>query len=145
MGSLYVAESPRSLPPNPCESPYGYKPDVCHLRVFGSTSFAHIPKDERRKLDAKSIKCVFIGYCSDKKVYKLFDPNSHKLFASRDVMFHENAETVDTTNAADVWHNDSDEHVKIDAMVKHEQEHVQVHERNESNMDTSSNHDTSSG
>jgi transposase InsO family protein len=107
---------------NPCEILYGYKPDVSHLRVFGSTAFAHIPKDERRKLDAKSIKCVFIGYCTDQKAYKLFDPSSHKLFASRDVMFHENANRVNTMNNANAWHNDGDKHVKIDAMVKQEQE-----------------------
>jgi hypothetical protein len=49
----------------PFEIIHGYKPNVSHLRVFGSTTFAHSPKDERRKLDAKSIKCVFIGYCTD--------------------------------------------------------------------------------
>ena len=37
----------------PFEILSGYKPDVSHLRVFGSTAFAHIPKDERIKLDAK--------------------------------------------------------------------------------------------
>jgi transposase InsO family protein len=104
----------------PFEVFHGYKPDVSHLRVFGCKAFAHIPKDERRKLDAKSIKCIFIGYCSDKKTYKLFDPSSHKLFASRDVVFHENADKGDKMNDIDVWHssNDIDDHVKIDAMVK---------------------------
>jgi hypothetical protein len=47
----------------------------------------------------------------------LFDPSSHNFFASRDVVFHEN-DRVDTMNDANAWHNDSDEHVKIDAMVK---------------------------
>jgi hypothetical protein len=70
--------------------------------VFGCKAFAHIPKDERRKLDAKSIKCIFIGYCSDKKAYKLFDPDSHKLFATRDVVFHENANRSVTMNDVDV-------------------------------------------
>ena len=39
-------------------------------------------------------------------------------------MFHENKDKVDTMNDADAWHNDSDKHVKIDAMVKHEHEQV---------------------
>ena len=60
-------------------------------------------------------------------------------------MFHENADRVDTMNDANAWHNDSDEHVKINAMVKHEHEQVHVWEWNERNMDTSSNQDTSSG
>ena len=66
---------------------YGYKPEVGHLRVFGSKAFSHIPKDERRKLDEKSVKCTFLGYCDDHKAYKLFDLSTHKLIASRDVIF----------------------------------------------------------
>jgi len=38
------------------EAFYGYKPKVIHLRVFGCKAFAHIPKYERIKLDAMSIK-----------------------------------------------------------------------------------------
>lgn len=110
----------------PFEILHGYKPDVIHLRVFGCTAFAHIPKANRRKLDANSIKCVFIGYCTDQKAYKLFDPNSHKLFASRDVVFHEHDDKSDTKN--DAWHISNDDHVKLDTLVKQEQEqeHVQV-------------------
>eukprot|EP00253_Pinus_taeda_P020335 PITA_20335 len=52
----------------PFEVLYGYKPDVSHFKVFGCTAFAHIPKANKRKLDAKSIKCVFIGYCTDQIV-----------------------------------------------------------------------------
>jgi hypothetical protein len=130
---------------NPFEVFHGYKHDVNHLRVFGSSAFAHIPKEEIIKIDAKSIKCVFIRYCTDKKTYKLFDPNSYKLFASRYVVFHENADRGDTMNDVDAWnnYNDNDKHVKIDAMVK--KDHVQVQEWNESSMNTSSSHDTSSG
>ena len=72
----------------PFELLYGYKPEVGHLRVFGSKVFSHIPKDEKRKLDAKSIKCTFLGYYDDHKAYKLLDLNSHKLIESRDVIFH---------------------------------------------------------
>lgn len=30
------------------------KPDVKHLRSFGCTAYAHIPKDERKKFDSNS-------------------------------------------------------------------------------------------
>ena len=76
----------------PFESLYGYKPKIGHLRVFGSKAFSHVPKDDRRKLDAKSIKCMFIGYCDDHKAYKMFDPSMHKVFPSRDVIFHEDGD-----------------------------------------------------
>ena len=99
-----------------------YKLEVSHLRVFGCKAFSHVPKDEGKKLDAKSIKCIFIGYCTDQKAYKLFDPNSHKLLASSDLVFHENADKGDTMNDTGVWHtsNDNDTRVKIDAYVEQE-------------------------
>jgi len=57
--------------------------------VFGSKAFAHIPKEDRRKVDSKAIRCTFIGYCSQYKAYRLFNPSTHKIFVSRDVIFHE--------------------------------------------------------
>ena len=38
------------------------KPAVGHLRVFGSDAYAHVPKEERRKLDSKAKKCILVGY-----------------------------------------------------------------------------------
>ena len=40
----------------------GDKPDASHHRSFGCTAYAHIPKDERKKLDSKARKCIFLGY-----------------------------------------------------------------------------------
>jgi hypothetical protein len=73
------------------------------LIIFGSKAFAHIQKEDRRKLDAKAIKCIFIGYCTKYKSYKMFDPNIHKVFASRDVLFHENVDEVRKEYDYDVW------------------------------------------
>jgi len=126
----------------PFEVLHDYKPDVSHFKVFGCTAFAHIPKANRRKLDAKSIKCVFIGYCTDQKAYKLFDPSSHKLFASRDVVFHEQADKSNTKN--DAWHISNDAHIKIDTLIKQEQEQVQDLD-DSSSMSTSSSSESSQG
>jgi hypothetical protein len=35
------------------------------------------------------VKCIFVGYGTEFKAYKLFNPESRKTFASRDVVFHE--------------------------------------------------------
>jgi len=53
-----------------------YKKDVSysHLRVFGCKAFVHEPKDEKSKLDAKTIKCIFIGYGHDEFGYRFYDP-----------------------------------------------------------------------
>ena len=92
---------------------------MSHLRVFGCKTSTHIPKDERRKLDAKSIKCIFIGYCDDQKAYKLFDIGTHRFLASRDLVFHENTNEGDKKNDTGVWH-DTNDYVKLDTSVEQE-------------------------
>jgi hypothetical protein len=71
---------------------YDSKREVNNLRIFGCKAFAHIPKENMKKLDAKAIKCIFIGYCLEFKAYKMFDPSTHKVFTIRNVIFHEQKE-----------------------------------------------------
>lgn len=73
----------------PFEKLYGYKPKVGHLRVFGCSAYSHIPKDERQKLDDKALKCIFLGYSTNRKGYRLYNPNSRRIVHSRDVKFNE--------------------------------------------------------
>lgn len=49
----------------------------------------HIPKDERHKLNLKARKCVLLGYGTETKGYRLYDPNRAQVFNSRDVVFDE--------------------------------------------------------
>ena len=53
----------------PHEAWTGEKLKVDHLRIFGCQAFVHIPNDERKKLDSKSKKCVFVGYETTTKGY----------------------------------------------------------------------------
>ena len=39
---------------SPHELYFGKKPNLAHLRVFDSVAYVHVPKEKRRKLDAKS-------------------------------------------------------------------------------------------
>jgi len=67
----------------PYEARMKEKPDVSHLRIFGSDAFAHsILKDERKKLDLKAKKCIFIGYGSETKGYRLYDQITTKVVFS---------------------------------------------------------------
>jgi hypothetical protein len=68
---------------------YNRKPRVDHLRIFGSICYLHIPKENRSKLDSKSLQCFFVGYDTNSKVYRVFDPVSKKIHLSRDVIFDE--------------------------------------------------------
>jgi hypothetical protein len=71
----------------PYEAWYGFKPNVNHLRVFGSTFYALVPKEKRTKLENQSMKCTFIGYFDEKKGYRLLSDG--KFIVSRDVFFYE--------------------------------------------------------
>ena len=73
----------------PYETWYGRKPDISHLRIFGSKMYIHIPDESRQKLDAKSFQCIFMGYCDTSKAYRGWDPVTQKIKISRDVLFDE--------------------------------------------------------
>ncbi|KAF2349145.1 Zinc finger CCHC-type [Trinorchestia longiramus] len=73
----------------PYQALNGQKPNVQHFRTFGCMAYAHVPKDEREKLDSKSKTCVLLGYGSGTKGYKLYDFNAKKILLSRDVVFNE--------------------------------------------------------
>ena len=49
---------------------FGRKPNLQHLRVFGSIAYVHVPKEKRRKLDAKSEKCILVYYWDKQNGYK---------------------------------------------------------------------------
>jgi hypothetical protein len=68
---------------------FGMKPDLRHLRVFGSVAYVHIPKEKRKKLDAKAEKCILVGYSDEQKGYKCYNPQTKQACVSRDVVFDE--------------------------------------------------------
>jgi hypothetical protein len=41
---------------------YAKNPSVSYLKLFGCDEFLHVPKEKRRKLDKKEVKCIFIGH-----------------------------------------------------------------------------------
>lgn len=47
------------------------------------------PKQQQKKLEAKSFECIFIGYSEQSKAYRLFNPTTRKVLVSRDVTFIE--------------------------------------------------------
>ncbi|KAG6469325.1 hypothetical protein ZIOFF_074038 [Zingiber officinale] len=94
-GMMCAANVINRLPQSPTnkKSPYelmfGKKPNVKHMRVFGSICYVHVPESKRSKLDAKTRKYIFVGYDERKKGWKCLDPTSHRFVVSRDVVFDE--------------------------------------------------------
>lgn len=70
----------------PFELWYGQKADIQHFRTFGTQVFVHIPKQQRRKLDAKSKQCIFVGYDDNVKGYRVLNANN-RVEVARDVRF----------------------------------------------------------
>ena len=48
-----------------------------------------MPQDDRKKLDAKSKRCIFLGYGTDVKGYRLYDIQRSRVTFSRDVILDE--------------------------------------------------------
>ena len=73
----------------PYECWFYKKPDVSNLRVFGCKAFVHIPSPKRKKLDKKSMSCIFVGYPDNSKGYKLYNPETKQMLRSHDAIFLE--------------------------------------------------------
>ena len=82
----------------PFEALTGTKPSCAHLRVFHCQAYVHVPKEQRSKLDCKSIQHVFLGYSSVSKAYQLWDPAGGKLIIFGDMIFDE--PSTSSSNAA---------------------------------------------
>ena len=49
----------------------GIKPDLSHLRIFGSECWVHVPKALRKKLNDHARKGVFVGYGATRTTYRV--------------------------------------------------------------------------
>ncbi|UYV63360.1 hypothetical protein LAZ67_2003844, partial [Cordylochernes scorpioides] len=75
----------------PYELFFGTKPNVANYKIFGCNAYMHIPKENRKKWDNKSIKLMFLGYENTSKNFRLWDWKTRKIRISKDVTFDEKA------------------------------------------------------
>lgn len=73
----------------PAEIWFKQKPDLSHLRIFGSECFNHIPTNNRSKFEAKATKCLMLGYAASMGTYRLWDTEKKKFIVGRHVTFNE--------------------------------------------------------
>lgn len=58
-------------------------------RVFGCVVFVHLHKHQRTKLDPCAVRCVFLGYATNTKGYRCYDPTTKRYYTTMDATFLE--------------------------------------------------------
>jgi hypothetical protein len=92
----------------PMEVWSGTPSDYSQLKVFGCTAYAHV---DNGKLESRAAKCVFVGYGSGVKGFKLWNPVTKKSLLSRSVVFNESE--MYYANRATNAHDDVPEPQKV--------------------------------
>ena len=67
----------------------GKKPDLSYFRVFGSTSYVHVQKDQRKGLQSHTRKAIFIGYPAEYKGWIFWDLENQRELISNTAEFDE--------------------------------------------------------
>ena len=73
----------------PEETFLGIRPDVSHIRLWGSACYCHVPSEKRTKLDPTTVKGLLVGYGEASKAYRIYVPARMKFIVCRDVQFEE--------------------------------------------------------
>jgi hypothetical protein len=61
------------------------------MRVFGCPAYIHVDKSQRRKLDDRAWKGVFVGYASESPAWLVYNLATRRVVSTRNVMFDEDA------------------------------------------------------
>lgn len=81
----------KALPPKktPFEVWFGTKPDLSHLRPFGSkVTSRKLNSDKLQKFTARGQSGRFVGYARDSRGYLVWFPDSRTVLVRRDLIFH---------------------------------------------------------
>ena len=60
----------------PDEAFTGMKPDISHLKIFGSPVYIHVTKDARKKLELTTEVEIFLGYTETPHNYCVYLPDN---------------------------------------------------------------------
>lgn len=73
----------------PYETWSGNKPNMVHIKVFGSLAYMKVPSVRTQKLDDRSKVTIYLGWEDGTKAHRLYDPLEKRVLVSRDVVFAE--------------------------------------------------------
>ena len=91
--SCRQAESGREEPVDrmmtPYEALYMPKPEISHLRVFGSVCHIHVHDAKRITLEERAAIGIFLGYNNVVKAYRIYNLKTKRIQISRNVRIDE--------------------------------------------------------
>ena len=67
----------------------GKKPDISHLKIFGSPVYIHVTKDARKKLEPTAEIGIFVGYTETPHNYRVYLPDNRLTVMRWDIKFNE--------------------------------------------------------
>ena len=85
----------------PYEAWHKVKPDLSHIRLFGSLVMVHIPKERRLKWDRKAETHILVGFSETVKGYRVYDLKRNIITVKRDVIVMEGKTKESESDNAD--------------------------------------------
>lgn len=80
---------------------------IHHMRVLFCLCYVLVPKEKRRRLDDKSVACVFVGYSARSKAYVAMEVGTTVLHESPNMIFDEAVKPFDR-HSSSTTHDDTD-------------------------------------
>ncbi|KAM1772047.1 hypothetical protein ACFX11_046791 [Malus domestica] len=77
----------KSVSQTPYEIWHERKPSLKHIKIWGCE--AYVKKLEATKLEARSVRCYFVGYPKETMGYEFYHPDDQKVFVARTAKFLE--------------------------------------------------------
>uniref|UniRef100_A0ACD5WKD8 Uncharacterized protein n=1 Tax=Avena sativa TaxID=4498 RepID=A0ACD5WKD8_AVESA len=135
--ACYLINRSPSIPlekKTPIEVWSGSPADYSQLRVFGCTAYAHV---DNGKLEPRAVKCIFLGYGSGVKAYKLWNPETKRILLSRNVVFNESVMYHDSlpSDPSHVAIGEEGVRVQVEHLQKTVDNNAVVDDTHEENID----------
>ncbi|XP_075475760.1 uncharacterized protein LOC142511387 [Primulina tabacum] len=80
----------------------GKKPNLKYFHVFGCVCYTLNDRDQLAKFDSKSDKCLFLGYATNSRAYRMFNLRTRTIMESINVVFDDCADLKRKTAEDDV-------------------------------------------
>ncbi|XP_073056906.1 uncharacterized protein [Primulina eburnea] len=80
----------------------GKKPNLRYFHVFGCVCYTLNDRDQLAKFDSKSDKCLFLGYATNSRAYRMFNLRTRTIMESINVVFDDRADLEKKTAEDDV-------------------------------------------